>query len=126
MSDKKDPNAKKRVYISDDKKKELEGFEDVFDLIDKVGVQVKTKKKEVQIEDYEIYDFLEKEVTRLEKLDQFFTVQMPLEKKYHQTRGLIQKESTELHLIKDELIDKVSTPGSRLGLFLNDLIKRSY
>lgn len=124
MSDKK---TKKRVFLSDKKQRELEGFEEVLDLIDKDGsVDVKASKKEIQIEDYEIYDFLEKEVTRLQKLDQFFTVQMPLEKKYSQTKGLIQKESAELLQVKDEIIDLISKPDSNLSNFLDDLIRKTY
>ncbi len=127
MSDKKNnPNEKKRVFLTDKKKRELEGFEDVLDLIDNNGVEVKTSKKDAQIEDYEIYDFLEKEVARLEKIDQFFTVQMPLEKKYSQTKGLINKETAAVQDIKDEIIEIISKEDSNLAQFLNHLIQRSY
>ncbi len=125
MVNKKD-NSKKRVFLTDTKKRELEGFEDVLDLIDNNGVEVKVNKKEAQIEDYEIYDFLEKEVARLEKVDQFFTVQMPLEKKYSQTKGLIKKEGADLYIIKDEIITMSSRIDSNLSNFLDDLIRRSY
>lgn len=126
MNDKKS-KGKKRIFLSDKKQKELEGFEDVLDLIDKdSNLDVKTSKKEIQIEDYEIYDFLEKEVSRLQKLDQFFTVQMPLEKKYSQTKGLIQKESVQLHAVKDEIIEIISKADSNLSNFLDDLIRRTY
>ncbi len=124
--DRNDPSGKKRIFLTDHKKKELEGFQDVMDLIDGNGIELKVSKKEAQIEDYEIYDFLEKEITRLEKLDRFFTVQMPIEKQYSQTKPLIQKESEEMHLIKDEIIEKISHPSSRLCDFLDDLISKTY
>jgi hypothetical protein len=119
------PSQKKSVYFTDQTKKDLEGFEEVFDLMDNNGLEIKNKRKEGQIEDYEIYDFLEKEVTRLEKLDQFFTVQMPLEKQYPQTKKLIEKETSELHLIKDELVGILSHKTSPLSAFFDDLIRRA-
>ncbi|MAF77432.1 MAG: hypothetical protein CME60_04665 [Halobacteriovoraceae bacterium] len=122
-NNKNDKSGKKKLFLTDHKQKELEGFEEVLDLIDNNGVEVKTRKKEAQIEDYEIYDFLEKEVSRLEKLDQFFSVQMPLEKKYPQTKGLIQREMVELHLLKEEIIENSSESFSGLTHFLDHLIR---
>ena len=118
--------AKQKIFVNDNKKKELEGFEEVMDLINTNGVEVKISKKDAQIEDYEIYDFLEKEEGRLERLDRFFTVQMPIERKYSQTKALIKKESEEMHLIKDEIIEKISHPSSRLCDFLDNLISKTY
>ena len=119
-------SKKKPLFISDQKKGELAGFEEVLDLVGKDGTQIRTTKKEAQIEDYEIYDFLEKENARLEKLDQFFTTQMPLIKKYPQTEGLIKKEYDETNLIKDELITKLQREDSPLFHFLNQVFKNSF
>lgn len=129
MSDDKS-KPKKNIILSAQKKKELEGFQEVLDLVnidkEKATIEVNNNKKDMPIEDYQIYDFLEKEVARLEKLDQFFTVQMPLEKKYSQTKKLIQKESSELSVIKDEIIELTSQNESNLYNFLDDLIRRTY
>ena len=41
--------AKKKIFLTDQKKKELEGFEDVLDLIDPSGPEIKNVKNQ-QIE----------------------------------------------------------------------------
>lgn len=123
---KKNKKSKKRIFLPDNKHKELEGFEEVLDLIDNNGIEVKKSKNEIQIEDYEIYDFLEKEVTRLDKLDQFFSVQMPIEKKYSQTRALIRKENQDIQILKEEILDNTSESFSGLSNYLDYLIRKSY
>jgi len=127
MSDDKS-NPNKRMFVSTKTREDLTGFEDALDLInkDKNHIEVTGNRKERQIEDYQIYDFLEKEIARLEKLDQFFTIQMPLEKKYSQTRKLIKKESAQLHVVKDEIIELISHNDSNLCNFLESLIRRTY
>jgi|GEM_PF-1746948 len=117
--------AKKKIFLDDKKRKELEGFEEALDLIGESGTEIRNQNKETQIEDYEIYDFLEKEIVRLEKLDQFFTTQIPLDRKYSQSQKLLEKERDATAMIKEELIEKLLRSDSGLSSFLEEIYKRS-
>jgi len=118
--------SKKKPNLDNMKTNDLKGFEEVLDL---VGLDPRANSKKLndgQIEDYEIYDFLEKENLRLEKIDRFFSTQMPLEKKYSQTKNLIKKEIGEVNLIKDELTLKLMNPQSEFQLFMAELYKKAF
>jgi hypothetical protein len=123
MSKKKN---KKSTIITSHKGDDLKGFEEVMDL---VGLDPKKGPKNVkdsQIEDYEIYDFLEKENLRLEKIDRFFNTQIPLEQKYSQTKKLIKEEIGQVNMIKDELTIKMMSPQSDFYLFMEQLYQKAF
>lgn len=117
--------AKKKIFLDDKKRKELEGFEEALDLIGESDTEIRNISKETQIEDYEIYDFLEKEIVRLEKLDQFFTTQIPLDRQYSQSLKLLKREREATALIKEELIGKLARGNSGLSTFLADIYKKT-
>lgn len=117
--------AKKKIYLDDKKRKELEGFEEVLDLIDANKAEIKSDKNQ-QIEDYEIYDFLEKENLRLEKLDHFFTTHLPIDKRYSQTKKLIEKEKKDVTLLREELIQEFIKSDSPLFKYLADIYKGAF
>ncbi|MCF8058347.1 MAG: hypothetical protein K9K67_03565 [Bacteriovoracaceae bacterium] len=117
--------SKKKIYLTDKKKKDLEGFEDVMDLIGQSETEIRSDK-EIQIEDYEIFDFLEKEILRLEKIDQFFTTQLPIDKRYSQTKALIEKESGDVALLREEIIDKLKQEESNLNQFMSNLFAKTF
>lgn len=117
--------AKKKIFLSDKKKKDLEGFEDVLDLIGEKDAEIKSEK-DLQIEDYEIFDFLEKETMRLEKADNFFSTHLPIDKKYSQTDKLIEKELGEVALLREELIDTIKREDSGLNQFISNLFSKSF
>lgn len=116
--------AKKKLFLTDEQKKELEGFEEALDLINANGPEL--KNKETQIEDYEIYDFLEKENLRLEKLDKFFTTHIPLDKKYSQTEKLILKESEHIALLREDIIDELKRDDNPFQEFMKNLFHKAY
>ncbi len=117
--------AKKKIFLSDQKKKDLEGFEEIFDLIGEENTEIRSEK-EIQIEDYEIFDFLEKETLRLEKIDHFFTTHLPIDKRYSQTNKLIEKEKGDVALLREELIDELRREGSGLYQFISNLFAKSF
>lgn len=117
--------AKKKIFLSDKKQKDLEGFEDVLDLIGEKDAEIRSDK-ELQIEDYEIFDFLEKEILRLEKADAFFTTHLPIDKKHSQTKKLIEKEKGDVALLREELIDEIKREDSGLCQFLSNLFTKSF
>lgn len=116
--------AKKKIFLTDKKKKDLEGFEEILDLIGEKGPEIRDKDQ--QIEDYEIYDFLEKENLRLEKLDQFFSTHLPLSKTHSQTAKLIEKEMEEIGLLREEIIDELERDESYINEFLKDLYIKAF
>ncbi len=117
--------AKKKIYLDEKKKKELEGFEDALDLINAGQTEIATDNTQ-QIEDYEIYDFLEKENLRLEKLDNFFSTHLPIDKKYSQTKKLIEKEKKDVALLREELVREFSKPDSALNRYLAKIYKEAF
>lgn len=118
--------SKKKPTLNDKTNQQLKGFEEVMDLVGLDPASNSKALKDNQIEDYEIYDFLEKENQRLEKLDRFFSTQIPLEKKYSQTKGLIKKEISEVGMIKDELTMKLMHPTSDFQEFMDELYKKAF
>lgn len=117
--------AKKKLFLTDKQKKELEGFEDALDLIGADGPEIKNQKDH-QIEDYEIYDFLEKENLRLEKLDRFFTTHIPLDRKYSQTEKLIQKEQDAIGMLREDILDEIQREDNVFQDFMKTLFHKAY
>ncbi len=120
--------SKKKPTLNDKQNQELEGFEDVLDLVglDKSAFKKSARISDSQIEDYEIYDFLEKENLRLEKIDRFFNTQIPIDKEYDQTKRLIKREIGEVKEIKDELALKLMEPNSDFLNFLGKLYDKAF
>ena len=118
--------AKKKIFLDDKKRKELEGFEEALDLINSSESEIKKNDKNQQIEDYEIYDFLEKENLRLEKLDHFFTTHLPIDKVYSQTKKLIEKEKKDVTLLREELVQEFIKSDSPLYSYLAQIYKAAF
>lgn len=117
--------AKKKIYLTEQQKKDLEGFEDLLDLFSEGGAEIRSNN-ENQIEDYEIYDFLEKENLRLEKLDQFFTTHLPVAKAYQQTSKLIENEEGILGPLRNDLVNLIENPKSHFYKFIDILARKSF
>ncbi|MCR9205880.1 MAG: hypothetical protein NXH75_14950 [Halobacteriovoraceae bacterium] len=117
--------AKKKIFLTDKQKKELEGFEDALDLIGADGPEIK-QQKDHQIEDYEIYDFLEKENLRLEKLDHFFTTHIPLDRKYSQTEKLINKEKEVIGMLREDILDEIQREDNIFQDFMKSMYQKAY
>ena len=116
---------KKKIFLNDQKKKDLEGFEDILDLIDPDGPDIQNVKNQ-QIEDYEIYDFLEKENLRLEKIDQFLTTHLPIDKKHSQTKKLIEKERKDVALLREELVSACAQEDSGINYYLGEIFRNTF
>ena len=101
--------VKKKISISKEQQSELKGFEEVLDLVTGEDT-VLVKQKRNQVEDYEIYNFLEKEIKRLEKIDTFFREQVPILENKSAVDGMLDYERVSLdetklefiHLMKDK------------------------
>ena len=115
---------KKKVILPEKKVKELEGFEEVMDLVGQEGNDFASpKERKGALEDYEIFDFLEKESERLSKLDELFNKKMATIKSYPQLEKLVKKQEEEKNLIKDELSGRLMFENSplheKLGLWFD-------
>jgi len=112
--------VKKKISSFKDKKLDLKGFEEVFDLLseDDSGPN---KPKRNQVEDYEIYNYLEKEIKRLEKIDTFFRHLIPLIKEKPTVDGLIDHEKILLYDKKEEFIKKMGLPDGQFMVNMDRL-----
>jgi hypothetical protein len=97
--------AKKKLVLSKKKLEELKGFEDVLDLFTGVDTEIAAPQAPSgPFEDHSVYDFLEREYFRLEKLDRYFGQQLPLLQAYPQTEGLIEAQKEERDFLLADLV----------------------
>lgn len=118
---------KKRIVITQDKLKDLEGFEEVMDLLfDEKRVLTQQEARANKDDTFEIYSFLEKENSRLKKLDRFFSQQIRTHEFYSQTSDLCEKQTDRMETAKKELISKLSNESSPLQVNLAHLFEKTF
>ncbi len=90
---------------------ELQGFEDIMDVvIEEKEIQVQEKKrKELEKfnDSFELYNFLEYETLRLKKLDNFFSYKISNIKANPQTIELNKRQEERKNQVKGELANKI-------------------
>lgn len=120
-------NDKRKILLTESKMKELQGFEDVIDLLfDDKRIISNQEARANKDDTFEIYSFLEKELRRLQHLDRFFSTQMRTHEFYSQTSELCERQSDKLSSNRDELIGKLIVEDSPLHHNLEELIKKSF
>lgn len=110
--------AKKKLNIPKDKLKDLEGFEDVLDLVDIDKREVK-KKDTRPAQNFAIYDFLERETIRLKKLDEFFSTKVPNLNENKQYTSLIKDQKNNRNSLQSNLTSKMRDPDSEFHHFIS-------
>lgn len=116
--------VKRKLVLNESQKKELEGFEDSLDLIN--AEESKSRSKGYQQEDHKIYDYLEKEKLRLEKIDNLFSVTIPLDRNFSQTEKLIAIEEEKIGLLREDLIQEIQKEDSIFLNFLQKIYEKAY
>ena len=104
--------VKKKMSISKEQKKNLAGFEEILDLVTGEETELVQPRKS-QIEDYELFNYLEKEIQRLEKADHFIRHQIPILRDTPVIDHTLDDEQVLLDKIKRRFIDKVSESESQ-------------
>jgi hypothetical protein len=117
--------VKKKLNIPKSKLKDLEGFEDVLDLvnIDKAEVH---KRDTRPAQNFEIYDFLERESVRLKKLDQFFSNKVPILEEHGQYTSLIEQQKVVRNDLQKELCQKVKDENSAFQQFMSSRFNKFF
>jgi hypothetical protein len=117
--------VKKKKILSPSKIKDIEGFEEIMDLVldEEEQIQAEHKKKELEKynDTYKLYNFLENEVKRLENLSQFFGTKLNNYKKFNQTQYIAKKQNTICKESKKKLSKEVIHPESHLNKQLESL-----
>lgn len=111
--------VKKTKVLSSEKIKDIEGFEEIMDLVldEEEQIQAEHKRKELEKynDTYKLYNFLENEVSRLEKMSQFFGTKLNNYKKFNQTRYISRKQETICSEAKKKLLKKIILNDSHLN-----------
>ena len=117
--------VKKKKILSKEKIQEIEGFEEIMDLVldEEEQIQVEQKRKELEKynDTYKLYNFLENEVKRLEKVSQFFGTKLKNYKKFNQTQYIAKKQDTICSEAKKKLLKEVIVNDSHLNKQLETL-----
>jgi predicted methyltransferase len=118
--------AKKKINLSSDKLKELEGFEDVVDLVFGEGSSVSQVAREKNIEGYEVYSFLDRENQRLEAVDRFFTTKLKTMEFYSQSETLVKKQKAHRDSLLDFLSRRMASPDSLINKRIAQLYDQAF
>ena len=117
--------VKRKKIISKEKFKDIEGFEEIMDLVldEEEQLQVEQKRKELEKynDTYKLYNFLENEVKRLEKVSQFFGTKLKNYKEFNQTKHIAKKQETICSETKKDLLSHVVVKDSHLNKRLETL-----
>lgn len=122
--------VKRIKKITEDKMKELQGFEEVMDLVVDEIEQVESKKSrrdnEKLTESYKISAFLESELNRHKKLDLLYAVKLPSKIKSDNTEALIENLEKSRIQLKHKLVHKYIENDSALNKNIELLFKRAF
>ena len=109
---------------------ELRGFEEVMDMvIEEKEVQFQEKKrKELEKfnDSFELYNFLENETLRIKKLDDFFSYKVPNIKANSQTEELNNRQEERKVHVKDELVNRIVDINSPFHFNLQQIFNLAF
>lgn len=118
---------KKKLTLTQEKMKDLAGFEEVLDLFfDGQKILTAQEARTHKDDTFEIYSFLEKENSRLQQLDNLFSQQMNTHEFYGQTSDLCEQQALRLEQNKSQLIEVLSQEESPLQKNLSELFKKTF
>lgn len=119
--------AKQIRRVSSDKMKELDGFEEVFDLFES-----STEFKEGTIDPrsgddtFELYNFLENENKRLHLLDQLYSSKIKTLKRHPQSAKLLKEQLLKKQQLLNQLIPQVASHDSAFNEEMERLFNKAY
>ncbi|CBW26275.1 hypothetical protein BMS_1412 [Halobacteriovorax marinus SJ] len=115
----------KKKLISKEKLDEIKGFEEIMDLVidehEKLEVEKKQREAEKLNDSYLLYNFLEDEAHRLEKLSKFFGTKINNYKNFNQTSHILKKQDIQRKQIKKDLVEFQMSEYSPLNKHLEKL-----
>lgn len=115
----------KKKIISKEKLNDMKGFEEIMDLVvddnEKLELENKKRNDDKVNDSYQLYNFLEDESNRLEKLSQFFGTKISNFKEFDQTEFIRSKQSEQKKQTKSELAEFQARKESPLNMHLGRL-----
>jgi hypothetical protein len=121
----------KKIVLTPEKMNSLKGFEDTLDLLDE-EITVQEGKggitQDKGYDNYQLYNYLESEMARLNALGIFFSVKIPNMENHSPTQKLIDHQKIRLEEIAQALVERLKHPSSpfmqRLELLWNTSIAK--
>ncbi len=115
----------KKKIITKEKLDEMKGFEEIMDLVvnehEKIEIEKKQRESDKINDSYHLYNFLEDEASRLEKLSKFFGTKINNFKNFNQTTHILKKQSQQKALTKSDLAEYEVRTNSPLNIQLGKL-----
>jgi site-specific recombinase len=118
-------NKKKSIH-SDNLKNDLSGFEEVIDYLIEDKRKGDRDKINLGANPFDLFNFLEREKTRLEKIDILFRNKVPNLENNPIPLKLCEIQKERLEISRNELVKKLSDRNSPLYKNLNDLFDKAY
>ncbi|HAZ14168.1 MAG: hypothetical protein A2X86_02625 [Bdellovibrionales bacterium GWA2_49_15] len=105
----------KKIILTPDKMSSLKGFEETLDLLDE-PVDLHEAKGGITPDrgndNYQLYNYLESEIERLNALDVFFTVKISNMENHSPTQQLIDLQRIKLEQTRQTLVSLLKNPSS--------------
>jgi len=117
---------KKNSPLNDNVKNDLSGFEEVLDYLIEDKRKGDRDKKNLGANPFDLFNFLEREKTRLEKVDILFRSKVPNLENNPIPLKLCDIQRERLEICRSELVKKLSERSSPLYKNLNDLFEKTY
>ena len=118
--------VKKIHRVSSDKMKELDGFEEVFDLFDGAEFKEGTIDPRSGDDTFELYHFLENENKRLQLLDHLYSSKISTLRRHPQSALLLKEQKAKKAQILNQLIPKVASHDSAFNEEMERLFNKAY
>ncbi|TNF28433.1 MAG: hypothetical protein EP319_09080 [Deltaproteobacteria bacterium] len=121
---------KTKLKLPPGKSGSLDGFEDVIDIfLEEQEAEEREKSKkdfEKHSANHELYDFLQKEKSRLESLDSLFAEKIPNMMNNPQIDLLLSKQQESAFYKREEVIKAIKAPNSDFLLLLGRIFDSSF
>lgn len=118
--------VKKIHRLDADRMKQLDGFEEVFDLFE--GAEFKEGAIDPRIGDdnFELYNFLENENKRLQLLDQLYSTKIKTLMRHPQSKNLAKEQAQKREQLLNLLVPLVASHDSAFNEEMERVFNKAY
>ncbi len=119
--------VKKKYKIPEHKKDQLQGFEEFLDgIIDQGDLAYSSKLQDEKIDTFALYNFLEVEKVRVQKLKSMISRKIPNSIAHNQSSEVIDKLVTNNTELKDEIIQYIKSFDSNFHKQIREIYNDAY
>ena len=115
-------SEEKKKVIKKIKAEGMDGFEDIADMAEPIS----KSQRERNIDNFDLFNFLEYEYDRLEKLSVFFSHKLNNLKKYPQTEKLIERQTKLRDKLKVDVLQRICPSNSIFTQHLEQIFDKSF